>query len=55
MAKKKKKRSRSNLGNVYSSKKWAKRFARGRPVRRVKRTKDHKAGWMIVRKPKKRK
>ena len=55
MAKKKKTRTLTSLGNVYSRKKWALRFAKGRPVRKVNRTKDHKAGWMICRKPKKRK
>lgn len=32
---------RSNLGNVYKTKRWAERFARGRPVRRVP------GGWKI--------
>jgi len=54
MAKRKKKRSRSNLGNVYRSKRWAVNFAKGRPVRKVKRTKKHKAGWMICRKKRKK-
>jgi len=34
--KKSKKRIRSNLGKVYRLKKWAVRFAKGRPVRKVK-------------------
>lgn len=34
--KKAKKRSVSNLGKVYRLKKWAVRFAKGRPVRKVK-------------------
>jgi len=44
--KKAKKRVRSNLGNVYRLKKWAVRFAKGRPVRKVK------GGWKICRKKK---
>ena len=38
---------RSNLGNVYKSKTWARRFARGRPVRQVA------GGWTIGRGQKK--
>jgi len=34
--KKAKRRVRSNLGKVYRLKKWAVRFAKGRPVRKVK-------------------
>ncbi len=34
----------SNVGKVYDSKKWAKRFACGRPVRKVK------GGWKIGKK-----
>lgn len=49
---KRKKKVKSNLGKVFRSKKWAITFAKGRPVRRVKRTKDHKAGWMICPKKK---
>jgi len=41
---KEKRTVRSNLGNVYRSKKMAKRFARGRPVRKVS------GGWKICRK-----
>ncbi|MCJ7546803.1 MAG: hypothetical protein MUP30_08265 [Deltaproteobacteria bacterium] len=32
---------RTNLGKTYRSKRWAKRWARGRPVRKVK------GGWRI--------
>ncbi|MFZ2148843.1 MAG: hypothetical protein WAV28_16640 [Sedimentisphaerales bacterium] len=35
--------TRSNLGNVYRSKRWAERWARGRPIRKVP------GGWMICR------
>ena len=34
---------KSNVGNVYRSKRWAKRWARGRPIRKVP------GGWMICR------
>ena len=33
---KRKKKIKSNLGNVYRLKKWAVHFAKGRPVRKVK-------------------
>jgi len=46
---KRKKKIKSNLGNVYRLKKWAERFAKGRPVRKVR------GGWKICRKPKRRK
>jgi hypothetical protein len=47
----KKKKTKSNLGNVYRLKKWAVHFAKGRPVRY-----DFSAhGWKICRKPKRRK
>jgi len=44
--KKAKKRVKSNLGKVYRLKKWAVRFAKGRPVRKVK------GGYKIYRKKK---
>jgi len=37
---------RSNLGNVYKTKAWAERWARGRPVRKVE------GGWQIMAKRK---
>jgi len=44
--KKAKKRVRSSLGKVYRLKKWAVRFAKGRPVRKVR------GGWKIMPKKK---
>lgn len=44
--KKSKKRVQSNLGKVYRLKKWAVRFAKGRPVRKVA------GGYKIIRKRK---
>jgi len=49
LKRKKKKRTGSNLGKVYRLKKWAMRFAKGRPVRKVA------GGWKICRKPKHKK
>lgn len=46
IAKRKKKKVKSNLGKVYRLKKWAVRFAKGRPVRKVK------GGWKIYSKKK---
>jgi len=34
--------ARTNVGKVYSKKRWAKRWAKGRPVRRVRN------GWKIM-------
>lgn len=42
------KKVRSNLGKVYRSKKWAERWAAGRPVRKVP------GGWKICRKPRRK-
>ena len=47
--KKAKKRVRSNLGKIYRSRKWAVRFAKGRPVRKVP------GGYKICRKPRRKK
>lgn len=44
--KKSKKRTRSNLGKVYRLKKWAVKFGKGRPVKKVP------GGWKICRKKK---